>query len=61
MDKTNDITENKQGLEFWENEVIYFEKAQEGLKLSFSLVSSMLKTARDKVIELTPEREDIVS
>lgn len=59
MEKSQNNTTIEQGLEYWENEALYFEKAMEGLQTSYSIVAHMHEVAKQKILELTPERESV--
>lgn len=60
MEKNQTQSLPEQGLEYWENEALYFEKAKEGLTAAFAIVSHMHEVSKTKILELTPEREEVL-
>lgn len=49
----------KEDQSFWENEVRYFEDAQDALKKCFAIISSLKEHASSKLKDYAPAREEV--
>lgn len=60
MENSHKSSTPQASLEQLENEVAYFEKAMEGIKTSYAIISSLHQHMQNQIVELTPEREEVI-
>lgn len=56
---TMEKNQQQQDQSFWENEVRYFEDAQDALKKCFAIISSLKDHALSKLKDYAPSSEEV--
>nr|QJB19608.1 MAG: hypothetical protein [Microvirus sp.] len=58
MENSNN-SENGQGLDFWEEQVLLLSNSMEGLRTAYAVMADMHKHALEQVSALSPIREEV--
>lgn len=59
MKDSNPVIPSDEALAAVENEIAYLENALQGIKHSYAILSDLLKFHRERLVELTPDREEV--
>lgn len=57
MENTINTQNETQGVEFWENELAYFENAMDGLRTSYAVIEQMHKHAQSELAKLVNPKQ----